>query len=289
MTATLTSAPAPALAPAPSPMTPEPVRILQVRRETAETFTLRLAPPRPGGFTFAPGQFNMLYVFGVGEVAISISGDPARTGEIVHTVRAVGAVTRAMCRLRKGETLGLRGPYGRPWPMEQAKGADVVLVAGGLGLAPLRPAVYHLLHHRADHGRVVLLTGARTPQDLLYRGELARWRARKDFEAQVTVDRADPAWSGAVGVVPALLGKASFDPARAVAFVCGPEVMMRFTVRELNRQGVTDDRIYLSLERNMKCALGLCGRCQLGPDFLCKDGPVLRYDRVRPFFNLREA
>lgn len=273
----------------PSPMAPEPVRILQVRKETADTFTLRLTPPRADGFAFAPGQFNMLYVFGVGEVAISISGDPARRGELVHTVRAVGTVTRAMRRLGKGEVLGARGPYGRPWPLAEARGADVVVVAGGLGLAPLRPVVYHLLRHRADYGRVILLVGARRPEDLLFRGELVRWQARQDIQVQVTVDRAGPGWSGPVGVVTALLARVGFDAERAAAFVCGPEVMMRFTARELNRRGVTDERIYLSLERNMRCALGLCGRCQLGPTFVCKDGPVLRYDRLLPFFNLREA
>jgi NAD(P)H-flavin reductase len=276
-------------APLASPFVPEPLRIGQIRGETDDTFTLRLdVSGRPEGFRFAPGQFNMLYVFGVGEVAISISGDPERSDALIHTVRAVGAVTRAMQELKRGATLGVRGPYGVPWPMAEARGKDVLLVTGGVGLAPLRPALYHILHHRKEYGRVALLVGARTPEDLLFRREIERWRKRRDLQVLVTVDRAGPGWTGDVGVVPAMVPLARFDPARAIAMVCGPEVMLRFTVRELHRHGVTDEQIYFSMERNMKCAMGLCGRCQFGPDFVCKDGPVLRYDRIRDRLTVRE-
>lgn len=274
---------------APNPFAPEPARVRRLHRETETTFTVSLeVPRRPGGFAFAPGQFNMLYAFGIGEVAISISGDPSRPERLVHTIREVGSVTRALGRLRSGMALGLRGPFGSAWPVREAHGADVLLIAGGLGMAPLRPALYHVLRHRKAYGRVALLYGARGPEDLLYRRELERWRRRAALQVLVTVDRAGPGWRGHVGVVPALLRLAAFDPSRAIAFVCGPEVMIRFAARDLERCGVPAERVYASLERNMKCAVGLCGRCQLGPGFVCKDGPVLRYDRVGPLLSVRE-
>lgn len=278
------------LAPAQDPMTPTPARISKVRRETPDTFTLHLeADGRDGEFRFAPGQFNMLYVFGVGEVPLSISGDPGTPSEVVHTIRAVGTVTRAIREQRKASVLGLRGPYGQGWPLDRARGGDLVLVAGGLGLAPLRPAIYHVLRHRSEFRDVALVVGARTPKDLLYGSELARWKREGLIQVLVTVDRAAPVWKGPVGVAPALLREARFVPERTLCFVCGPEVMMRFTERELFRLGIRADQLYMSLERNMKCAVGFCGHCQLGPAFVCKDGPVLRYDRVLPFFLTREA
>lgn len=277
--------------PAPAePMLPAPLRIRKVRRETADTFTVHLdAPDREAGFRFAPGQFNMLYVFGVGEAAISISGDPGATGEIVHTIRSVGTVTNAIRKQHSGGVLGVRGPYGSGWPIEEARGGDLLLIAGGLGLAPLRPAVHHVLRHRADFRNVALLVGARTPEDLLFRGELRRWARHGSIQVLVTVDRATPKWRGPVGVVPSLLKEVRFEAQRTLAFVCGPEVMMRFCERELARLGLGPAQLHLSLERNMKCAIGFCGHCQLGPAFLCMDGPVLRYDRVLPFFLTREA
>jgi NAD(P)H-flavin reductase len=231
----------------------------------------------------------MLYAFGVGEVAISISGDPGRPDSLVHTVKEVGAVTSGLRRLRKGEMLACRGPYGQPWPVDAALDGDLILVAGGVGLAPLRPVLYHAIRHRESYRRLALLVGARTPMDLLYRSQLERWEQARKLNLLLTVDRAPPEWTGRVGVVPALLGEAAIDPERSVVFVCGPEVMMRFTVRELTRLGIPDERIYLSMERNMKCAVGFCGHCQYGPAFLCKDGPVFRLDRIRPLFLLREV
>jgi NAD(P)H-flavin reductase len=264
------------------PMLPAPSRIRQVQRETGDTFTLVLEPPpeRGGGFPFAPGQFNMLYLFAAGEVPISISGDPATPELLVHTIRAVGGVTRQMQRLGKGDFVGVRGPFGTAWPVELAHGHDVVLVAGGIGLAPLRPAIRHMLLHRGQYGRLVLLYGARTPRDILYARELREWRSRFDFDVEVTVDRATPEWQGSVGVVTRLIGRAPFDASAAVAFLCGPEVMMRFAIEALQRRGMRDDSLFASLERNMKCGVGLCGHCQFGPDFVCTDGPVFRYDRI---------
>jgi NAD(P)H-flavin reductase len=270
------------------PFVPLPYRVGRVRRETRDITTLELAPVTGVRPDYRPGQFNMLYAFGIGEVAISVSGDPAVPGGYVHTVRDVGAVSGAIAKLKAGAMLGLRGPYGTPWPVEAAEGNDVVFVAGGLGLAPLRPAIYRVLARRERYGRVVLLYGTRSPPDILFRQELERWRRRLDVEVLVTVDRADAEWRGNVGVVPKLIARAGFDPNGAVAMVCGPEVMMRFTANALHASGLALDHIYLSMERNMKCAIGLCGHCQFGPDFVCKDGPVMRYDRIADILTVRE-
>lgn len=272
-----------------SALLPAPVRIRSVTRETLATFTWTLnLPEHAPSFTFAPGQFNVIYAFGVGEVAISLSGDPAATDAIVHTIREVGAVTRALGKLRTGDVVGVRGPYGRPWPVDAARGRDLLLIAGGLGLAPLRPALLHALAHRGDYGHVTLVYGARSPDELLFPEQLSAWAQRGDLEVLVTVDHADQCWTGQVGVVPALLRQAHFDPARVTAMVCGPEVMLRFVRRELDRMGVGDDDVYVSLERNMKCAVGFCGRCQLGPAFVCKDGPVFAYREVRSLLATKE-
>jgi NAD(P)H-flavin reductase len=211
------------------PFVPLPYRVGRVRRETSDISTLELAPVTGERPDYQPGQFNMLYAFGIGEVAISMSGNPASGGSYVHTVRDVGVVSGAIAKLGVGATLGVRGPYGTPWPVESAEGSDVVFVAGGLGLAPLRPAIYHVLARREHYGRVVILYGTRSPSDILFRNEVERWRRRLDLEVLVTVDRADAAWRGDVGVVPRLIARAGFDPHSAVAMVCGPEVMMRFT------------------------------------------------------------
>ena len=283
------NAESPLTAGTPDPMLPHPYCVQHVRRETGDTFTLELEPQTNGAApAFAAGQFNMLYVFGVGEVPISISGDPTRPGTLVHTTRAVGPVTKAMVKLKRGEVVGVRGPFGRSWPVQEAAGSDVVIVAGGIGLAPLRPALYHLLAERKNYGRIVLLYGVRTPAEILYRRDLELWRARFDLEVRVTVDRAMGDWLGNVGVVTTLIPRAPFDPLSTVALVCGPEIMMRFTLQELKKRGVPLEDIYVSLERNMKCAIGFCGHCQFGPNFVCKDGAVFRYDRIQPFFERRE-
>ena len=163
-----------------------------------------------------------------------------------------------------------------------------MIVAGGIGLAPLRSALYEMMAHRDQYGRVTLLYGARTPEDILYGRELERWRDKFDLDCQVTVDRGPSGWRGIVGVVTKLISRATFDPASAVAMICGPEVMMRFAIMELHRLGMAADRIYLSMERNMKCAVGFCGRCQYGPMFICKDGPVFRFDRIAGIFRVAE-
>ncbi len=270
-------------------MLPIPYRIQSVRAEIQDTFTLRLEPVSGAPvMAFAPGQFNMLYVFGVGEVPISISGDPAKLDALLHTTRAVGTVTRAMGQLKRGGVLGVRGPFGTQWPLAEKAGQDVVIVAGGLGLAPLRPALYRLLAERAKYRRVVLLYGARSPEEILFPAELERWRGKFDVDVQVTVDRATPSWRGHVGVVTTFISRAPFDPANVLALVCGPEVMMRFALMELNHRGVASNRTYISMERNMKCAVGFCGHCQFGPTFICRDGPVFRFDRIEALFRTPE-
>jgi NAD(P)H-flavin reductase len=270
------------------PMAPAAARIVDRWEETHDTFSLRLQPP-DGAFDFAPGQFNMLYVFGTGEVAISISGQPYERDLLTHTVRGVGSVTYALRRLGPGDVIGLRGPFGNAWPVDRAEGHDVVVVAGGIGLAPLRPAIYHLLANRDRYGRVVLVYGARSPGDLLYTAELQEWRGRFDMDVLVTVDNADREWRGSVGVVTKLIGRAPFDPHNAMAFVCGPEIMMRFTARELVTRGVGESMVYLSTERNMKCAVGVCGHCQYGSKFVCRDGPIFRYDEMGELLEIREV
>lgn len=270
------------------PMLPIPFRIEKVTRELSDTFTMDMVPEAGGTFAFQPGQFNMLYIFGIGEVPISISGDPADRSVLVHTTRAVGPVTKALDALKAGDVLGVRGPYGTVWPVEAAYGQDLVFVAGGVGLAPLRPAIYHAMTNRERYGRVAVLYGARTPEDILFKKELERWRGRFDMDVSVTVDRATGKWSGNVGVVTKLVAKGGFDPLHTTAFVCGPEVMMRYVAAELEKKGVDRSSVWMSMERNMKCGCGLCGHCQWGPHFVCKDGPVFRYDRIADLFSVRE-
>lgn len=238
---------------------------------------------------FSAGQFNMLYVFGMGEVPISISGDPSNTETLTHTVRAVGGVTSSMSDLKEGDTIGVRGPFGVGWPVERAEGKDIVIAAGGIGLAPLRSVVLNTLANRSKYGKVALLYGTRTPDDIVYEGEIKKWRGRFDMQVEVSVDSAKSGWHGAVGVVTTLVPKVEFDPENTIAMICGPEVMMRFTVLELMKMGVSEESIFLSMERNMKCGVGLCGHCQMGPLFVCKDGPVFAYPDVKRLMEVREV
>lgn len=270
------------------PLVPQLFRVTKVRNEIDEVKSLDMIP-LDGQFTFQAGQFNMVYGFGVGEVPISISSRPdASKNQITHTIRSVGLATEALCQIKAGAILGVRGPYGSYWPIEEHKGKDFILIAGGLGLAPVRPALLELLYRRDQFGRVILLYGARTPADLLFQSELLKWRSRFDLEVLVTVDRADPSWKGNVGVVPALMSRVKLNSEKTIAFICGPEIMMRFSLNPLLQEGLKLDQIYVSLERNMKCATGLCGHCQFGPTFICKDGPIFPMSEINHFFKVQE-
>jgi NAD(P)H-flavin reductase len=267
---------------------PVPWVVRERMQDTGDVATLVLEPAAGAeSMNFLPGQFNMLYAFGVGEVPISVSGDPRESARLVHTIRDVGMVTRALCGLGPGDVVGVRGPYGRHWPIEAHEGRDIVLAAGGIGLAPLRPVLYHVLANRERYGRVAVLYGVRESRDVLYPGEFDHWRAR-GVQVEVTVDTADADWAGHVGVVTTLLRHARFEGSAASAFVCGPEIMMRFAAEELEKREVAADRIFVSMERNMKCAVGFCGHCQLGPDFVCLDGPVFTWSRMRVPMLIRE-
>jgi len=269
------------------PQVPVKYRITGKENETEDTFTLELkaeSGSQEKNFHFEPGQFNMLYSFGTGEVPISISGDPDDSSRVIHTIRAVGTVTNALKRSRKGDSVGLRGPFGSNWPLALAEGKDVMLIAGGIGLAPLRPAIYSILANRSKYGQFSLLYGARSPKELLFNKEIHTWRSRFDADVFVTVDHALMGWQGNVGVVTQLIKRARFNPENTVVFICGPEIMMRFCLAELRNRGVAYDAIHVSMERNMKCALGFCGHCQFGPRFVCKDGPVFQYNHIHDLF-----
>ncbi len=269
-------------------MTTIRARVTTVQKETHDTFTLTLRPAEGQALErFAPGQFSMLYVFGVGELPISISGDPEEPDQLIYTVRSVGQATHSLVSRKPGEVIGVRGPFGTCWPLEAARGKDVLIVAG-IGLAPLRPAIYHILRHREDYVRLLVLYGARSPRDLLYRKQLAEWAHLPESLVLVTVDYGGLSWRGHVGVVTTLFRHLRLHPAQTVALVCGPEVMMRHVVRQLEDRGVAPEDIYLSMERNMKCGVGFCGHCQLGPYFVCKDGPVFSYRQMGPWLTRDE-
>ena len=264
------------------PMLPRPFIVTQTRQDTRDTYTLVLEPIDGEPLAFEAGQFTMLHAFGVGEAPISISGDPAKPGRLEHTIRNVGGVTRALATAPPGTVLGVRGPFGTGWDVTTGKGKDVVIVAGGIGLAPLRPAILQLVAERDDYGRVVLLYGARTPEDILFTDDLHRWQKESGIVVETTVDNAQHAWRGRVGLVTQLVPRAGFDPWDSLALVCGPEVMMRYAAQALADRGVAGERLRLSMERNMKCGIGLCGHCQYRELFLCVDGPVLTYERLAP-------
>jgi NAD(P)H-flavin reductase len=267
-------------------MLPSSYVVAGKRQELEDTWTLELEPVGDGVGEFRPGQFSMLYAFGAGEVPISVSLIH-NGGPLVHTVRAVGATTRAICASEAGDQLGVRGPFGSSWPLEEAEGGDVVVVAGGIGLAPLRAAIEHLAGNRDNYRAVTLLYGARSPDEMLYLGELQRWR-EAGIDVKYTVDTATGVWDGRVGLVTKLIPIAGFQGLRTTAMVCGPEVMMRFVSTALQERDVPADQIHVSLERNMKCAIGHCGHCQLAHRFVCKDGPVFPVGRIGTLLGVRE-
>jgi len=270
-----------------SAMTPVPYRVLSKAAENADSVTLRLEPADAVLPAAAPGEFMMLYAFGVGEIAVSTSG-VASDGTLTHTIRAVGAVSAALCGSEPGTTIGVRGPFGTGWDLAEAAGRDIVVVAGGVGLAPLRPVVLGALAQRNRYGRVILIAGARSQRDFLYRAELAGWQSDSRLDTHLTVDVPVQGWLGETGVVTEPLRALSLRPDRTTAFLCGPEPMMRFGAQALRAKGVAESDIRLSLERNMQCGIGWCGHCQLGQLLLCRDGPVVGYDVARPLLEIGE-
>jgi NAD(P)H-flavin reductase len=260
---------------------PEKTVIKNIKDQTRDSRTLTLTFADGGKqcqYSFMPGQFNMLSVLGFGEAAISISGDPRIKDTIDHTVRKVGNLTEALFRLKKGDAIGVRGPFGNTWPVEEAKGKDVLIVSGGIGLAPLRPVIMHIANNRANYGNFEILYGARNPGELLFTDEFDQWRKIKNTNLLLTVDAVPPGekWNNTVGVVTVLFDKMQSKPKDTIVMTCGPEIMMTFAVQGLVKKGFPEDQIYVSLERRMKCGMAQCGACQIGPNYVCKDGPVFK-------------
>ncbi len=251
------------------------------------TYRLRLVDPQVRhAYRFDGGQFNMVSMFGVGEVAISIVSDPDEPSLLDHTIRIVGRVTRAIAGQEPGDLLGIRGPYGRGWPLQEARGRDVLVVTGGLGCAPVVGAIEYVFRRRSAYGAVRIVHGVKTPKDLLFRDRFDAWRTHPDTEVYLASDQPDKTWRHHVGVVTELFEEVRVDPDRTMALMCGPEIMMRLGVPVLLKRGLAPESIYVSLERHMECGFGLCGHCQMGPYFLCKDGPVMRWDRIAPWLGL---
>ena len=259
-------------------------------QESPTIFTLRIRiddDAAQAAFRFAPGQFNMLYLFGVGEVPISIMSDPDDRDGLGHTIRALGRVTRGLAELKPGDALGLRGPFGRGWPLTELAGRDVVVVTGGLGCAPVVSVIHYLLRRRERFGRLVVIQGVRHAEDLIWREEYARWAALPETQVLVAANEGAALWPWHVGRVTELFDQARFDPANAVALMCGPEGMMHAAASHLLQRGVPDTRLHLSMERNMQCAVGRCGHCQFGGAFVCRDGPVFNWRDGQPLLGKR--
>ena len=258
----------------------------RVEAEDIHTFTMRFTDTaRRRAYRFAAGQFNMLYAYGVGEVPISIVSDPDQPALLEHTIRAAGRVTTVMARWKVGDLAGVRGPYGRGWPMEASRGRDVVVVTGGLGCAPVVGVIEYIFRRRDDYGTLHILHGVKTPHDLLYRERFHAWRQHPRTKVYLAADRPDANWHYRVGVVTDLFDEVTAEPS-AIVMMCGPEVMMRYAVRALRAKGISEENVYLSMERHMQCAIGLCGHCQFGPHFVCKDGPVFQYAAVKRLFGI---
>jgi NAD(P)H-flavin reductase len=259
--------------------------ISRITQETKDTYTYHIKPLE-GEIKGASGQFNILYAYGGGEIPVAISG--IENEEIMHTIRFVGAVTRMLSKMREGSIICLRGPYGNPWPLNGSRKQDVLIVAGGIGLAPLRPVIMEVKRNRSEYGKLMILYGARTPQDLLYKREFEEYSKIEDCEFHVTVDKRDETWTGNVGVVTTLIPKVKVNPKNTIAMVCGPEIMMKFTVKDLmEKKGLDASRIYISMERRMRCGIGQCGHCQVGPFFVCRDGPVFQYSKIKRYFEVK--
>lgn len=270
-----------------NPYLPREAEVVGRTAESTDTFTLQLRLTDGAPYDFAPGQFNMLYLYGGGEVPISIVADDPETGLLTHTVRALGRITQGLSRLRPGDRVGLRGPFGHGWPLEAAEGKDIVIVTGGLGCAPSVSIIHHVLAHRETYGRLNILQGVKHTDDLIWREQYAAWAALPDVTVLLAADVAGPDWRGHVGLVTALFDQLTLRPQRTIAMLCGPEVMMRAAADGLHFRGLPADAIHLSMERNMQCGIGHCGHCQSGAPFVCRDGPVFAWPAVRELLGTR--
>ena len=273
-----------------NPLLPQEAKIEKIKWETYDTFTFRVSfadSALKASYRYSPGQFNMVSLFGLGEAPISISSEPYRAGSFDHTIRAVGSVTKFFSRMKEGQEIGIRGPYGSSWPVEEAKGKNVLVVAGGIGLAPLRPFIMQVFHDRSAYKHFQILYGARTPGDMLYTDEFPEWRKQPDTTFLLSADAVPEGekWEHQVGVVTTLFDRLDVPTLNTVVLTCGPEIMMKFVVLGLLKKGFVPKQIYLSLERRMKCGVALCGHCQLGHRYVCKDGPVFTYDQVEGIFD----
>jgi len=266
-------------------------RIIDKREESADIFTYRLRfedEKVAGSFAFAGGQFNMLYVFGVGEVPISIVSDPEDGHILDHTIRIVGRVTQVIGQMQRGDMIGVRGPFGQGWPLEESRGKHVIVITGGLGCAPVVGAIEYMFRRRNEYGHITIMHGVKTPRDLLYRERFESWRQHPDTTVLLSSDQPGRQWRNHVGVVTELFDEINVQPAQTVVMMCGPEIMMVMGARHLIRRGIEAENIYLSIERNMQCGVGLCGHCQIGPYFSCKDGPVMTYAQVAPYLGMEK-
>jgi NAD(P)H-flavin reductase len=266
-----------------NPYLPAEAEIVERIEESPSIFTLRLRFSDPvvhQHYRFKPGQFNMVYLYGVGEVAISIVSDPEDERLYDHTIRAVGRVTRGLAKLKTGDRVGIRGPFGRGWPLALAEGRDVVIITGGLGCAPVVSVINYIIKRRERFGRLNIMQGVKHSDDLLWRERYAEWRSLPQTQVVVAADKGGPQWPWRIGRVIEMFDEVQFDPARTIAMMCGPEGMMRAAVERLSSRGVPEDLLFMSMERNMKCAVGHCGHCQFGGHFVCKDGPVFSYSQI---------
>lgn len=270
-----------------NPYLPREAAVVGRTQESSNTFTLELRLTDAEPYAFEPGQFNMLYLYGAGEVPISIVADAADTGVLTHTIRALGRVTNGLAAVKVGERIGLRGPYGRGWPMREAEGRDVIIVTGGLGCAPSVSIIHHILTHRERYGHVSILQGVKHTDDLIWRYQYDAWGKLPDVEVHLAADVAEPGWTGHVGLVTALFDRLNVQAHRSIAMLCGPEMMMHASANDLHHRGLAADAIYLSMERNMQCAVGHCGHCQMGARFVCRDGPVFPWPEIRELLGVR--
>jgi NAD(P)H-flavin reductase len=273
-----------------NPHLPQEAEVVERLQESPTIFTLRLrltSAAARAAYHFAPGQFNMIYLHGVGEVPISIVSDPQDETVLGHTIRVVGRVTRGLAALRPGDRVGLRGPYGRGWPLREAQGHDLLVVTGGLGCAPVVAVINYAILRRTFFGKLTIIQGVKHAEELIWRERYAYWRTLPNTEVLLSADHGGPLWPWHIGLVTEVFDRAQIDGPRTFVMLCGPEGMMRAAVAQLTARGVAEDHIYLSMERNMQCAVGHCGHCQYGPDFVCKDGPVFAYPRVKELFGVR--